>query len=395
MSLSYWQRANREPDLEADIAIVGGGIIGCSAAWWLHSMQPELRVAVIDAGEIAGGASGRNAGFLLQGTSTDYLRDVSEFGADRARRLWHFTRENRDLIFSELRGRSFALEASGSLTVAGTAEEDERLRRCVGRMRSDGAPVAYIPPDETNRRLISRGFFGSLYVPFGAMLDPVQLVRHIVQRSEAQVLEHHRVLDIAEVKNRAAIETTGRRVIADRVLLAMNAYLPQLYEELGRYVRPVRAQMLATEPMMPRWMHVPAYSHEGYFYVRQAPSGAVLVGGARHLHVRDEVGYEDAPTPAVQHDLLRYLNGHFPQTQGLEVRRRWSGVMGFSPDGLPVVGEVPGIDGSFWAAGFTGHGMGYGFRFGRLLAELLLGQRDPEGLDLFSAARFAVPELSA
>jgi len=57
--------------------------------------------------------------------------------------------------------------------------------------------------------------------------------------------------------------------------------------------------------------------------------------------------------------------------------------MGFSPDGLPVVDQVPGLAGSYWAAGFTGHGMGYGFRMGRLLAELLLGRR-PEGYDLFA-----------
>ena len=62
--------------------------------------------------------------------------------------------------------------------------------------------------------------------------------------------------------------------------------------------------------------------------------------------------------------------------------------MGFSPDHLPVIGDVPELPGSYWAAGFTGHGMGYGFRFGRLMAEHTLGFDAPGGLDLFSAARF-------
>ena len=63
--------------------------------------------------------------------------------------------------------------------------------------------------------------------------------------------------------------------------------------------------------------------------------------------------------------------------------------MGFSPDRLPVIGAVPDAPGSVWAAGFTGHGMGYGFRFGKLLAEVTLDEPRPAGLELFSTSRFA------
>lgn len=395
MTLSHWQYATREPEVACEVAVVGGGILGCSVAYWLRQLRPGHEVVVVEAERLAGGASGRNAGFLLQGASTDYLTDVATHGGDRTRRLWHFTRENRDLIFSELRGRAFDLEASGSLTVAGTAEEDERLRSCVGRMRADGAPVAYIPAEETNRRLVSTGFLGSLYVPSGGMVNPASLVRHVAAQSGATVFENHPVLEVTEQKGWTLVETPARRIRAGRVVFALGAYLPRLFPELGRYVRPVRAQMLATEPMLPRWLQIPAYSHEGFFYVRQAPDGAVLVGGARHLHLKDEVGYVDATTPALQHDLERFLHDYFPQTRGLRVVRRWSGVMGFSPDHLPVVGPAPGLPGSYWAGGFTGHGMAYAFRMGRLMAELALGYPRPDGYDLFSVERFADAALPA
>ncbi len=397
MTLSFWQYGTREPDVQCDVAVIGGGLVGCATAFWLKQLHPERDVAIVEAGRVAAGASGRNAGFILQGASTDYLTDVATHGAERTRRLWHFTRENRDLLFAELRGHAFDLEASGSLTVAGTPEEDERLRNCVGRMRADGAPVAYIPAAETNRRLVSQGFHGALYVPSGAMLNPAALVRHVAARSGAQVLEHHHVLGLSPHEGRTLVETPVRRILAGRVVLAAGAYLPRLVPSLGRYVRPVRAQMLATEPM-PRWLQLPAYSHEGFYYVRQAPGGAVLVGGARHLHLAEEVGYADATTAALQQDLERFLHTYFPQTRGLRVARRWSGVMGFSPDHLPVVGPVPDVPGAFWAGGFTGHGMSYGFRLGRLLAELALGTTRPEGYDLFSVDRFAsvaLPEPAA
>lgn len=388
MTLSIWQRQARDEDVVCDVAVVGGGIIGCSVAYWLRRYAPSLQVAIVEAGCLASGASGRNAGFLIQGTAHDYVTDIKRYGHERARQLWHFTRENRELIASELRSRAFSLESSGSLTVAGTPAEDERLRRAVSLMRYDGAAVAYIPPDQANRRLMSQGFLGGLYIPSGAMLNPALLVRHIAAQSGAHVLEHHRVLGAEPTQEGVMLDTPVRCIRARKVVLALNAYLPTLYPELSRYVRPVRAQMLATAPMAPRWLQLPAYTHEGYFYIRQAPDGAVLLGGARHLHESEEVGYVDKTTSALQADLEAYLHKHFPQTRSLQVHRRWSGVMGFSPDGLPVMGTVPGLPDSVWAAGFTGHGMSYGFRFGQLLAGRTLGHPRPDEADLFDVDRF-------
>ena len=388
MTLSFWHRTHRDPAAEVDMAVVGGGIIGCSTAYWLHRLDPTLRIAIVEAGELAQGASGRNAGFLLQGTSTDYVTDIDHYGATTARRLWAFTRANRELIQEELRPAAFQLEATGSLILAGSADEEQRLHASVPRMRADGAPAAFIPADDSNRRVRGRGFGGGLYVPSGAMLDPVALVRHIAKASTAACWTHHPVVDLDTVGDAIRLETPRRPIRASRVVLALNAYLPRLIPALGRYVRPVRAQMLATEPAADRWLPVPVYTHQGFFYVRQRLDGTVLVGGARHLHADTEVGYDDATTEALQRDLEAYLHHHFPQTRSLAVAHRWSGTMGFSPDHLPVYGAVPGLPQALWAAGFTGHGMGYGFRFGRLLAEAALGREQPEDGDLFHVSRF-------
>lgn len=395
MTLSFWQQRNREPELRCSVAVVGGGIVGCSTAFWLRRLRPDLDVALVERSTLAAGASGRNAGFLLQGASPDYITDRERYGAERARRLWHFTRESREQLFAELRADATRMEATGSLTVAGSPEEDERLQACVSVMRADGASVAYRPPADTNRRIRARGFLGSLYVPSGGVVDPLALVRTLAAESRVPVHDHHEVLSVEEGQGTVVLETPRRRIRADRVVLALNAYLPQLFPELGRYVRPVRAQMLATERATERWLPLPVYSHEGYYYVRQAADGAVLVGGARHLHRDVEVGYVDATTGGLQRDLESYLARHFPRAEGLRTVHRWSGVMGFSPDHLPVLGELPGVAGSYWAGGFTGHGMGYGFRFGRLMAELLVGRSEPDDLDLFTAARFDRKALAA
>lgn len=389
MTISFWQRSLIREHLSCDVAIVGGGITGCSTAYWLSQERPDLRLILLDAGKPGSGATGRNAGFLLQGTSGDYLSDIVAYGADRTRQIWHFTRENRDLIFSDLDGSAFELEESGSMTVAATAEEDERLRSCVSRMRADGAPAAYLPPEETNRRLGSTGFSGSLYVPSGAMLNPLAFIHYLIERSGVTIRPYHAVASVQEVGGRVLLETENGTVEAGQVVLALNAYLPRLLPELSVLIRPVRAQMLATAPLASRWLRYPAYTHRGFMYIRQAQNGSILLGGARHLHLEEEVGYEDQTTAALQADLEAYLHKHFPKAKGAKVSRRWSGTMAFTADRLPLIGGVPGIDGSFWAGGYSGHGMSFGFRLGKLLADLIQGKPDPEGYNLFSVDRLS------
>jgi len=391
MSVSFWQRAASADAAAYDAVIIGGGLVGCATAYWLHRRRPRLRVAIVEAQSIGHGASGRNAGFLLQGTDTDHLTAVERHGAQRAQRFWRFTRDNRDLIEAELHGAAFDFRACGSVTVAGTAAEDVRLQDAVSPLRSIGAPVVYLSPNETHRRLHAEGFGGSLFVTSGATVDPLKLVHHVATESQAHVFEYQPVRAVTAGGDHYRVETDGRQIEAGQVVFAVNAYLPQLIPALADYVRPVRAQMLATEPT-DRRLRMPAYTHAGAFYIRQGPGGEVLLGGARHRHAEAEVGYDDATTPAVQNDLEHYLHTHFPWARGLEVTQRWSGTMGFSPDGLPVVGTVPGQPGNVWAAGFTGHGMSCGFRMGQLLAAHALGEARPEGHELFTASRFGRSE---
>lgn len=393
-SRSYWQKHAKGPEYRCDIAVIGGGIVGCSAAYWLSRGMPERRVAIVEQGTLASGASGRNAGFLLQGAGSDYCKDHVLYGADRARRILRFTRESRDLLFQEI-GTSAQLESSGSLVVAGTEAEDRRLQEAVSLLRSDGTPAVYFPPGETSRRISGRGFVGSVYVPSGAMMNPVSLISSIAKKSGADVLEHHPVELIEPRTDGVYIETSARIVRAEQVVVAVNAWLPTLFPSLARFVRPVRGQMLATQPMMERWLDVPVYSHDGFYYVRQTRTGILLAGGARHLHQDAEVGYDCLPTAPVQADIEDYLRQHFPRSAGMQVEMRWGGTMGFSPDALPVVGSLSEMPGSLWAAGFTGHGMSYGFRFGKLLADMMANERQIEGADLFSVDRFDASQPKA
>ena len=379
-TVSHWQAAGNEPVGSSepaeryDVAVVGGGIAGVSVAYWLKRLEPALTVVLLERERLARGASGRNAGFLLQGTDADYASAVERHGRERARRLWQLTQETRDGLVRALAGVEIGLEQNGSFTVAGDADEDERLRRSAELLHEDGVAAEYVGSDATAERVGCRGLGGALFVPSGAALDPARAVRALARRSGADVLEQWPVGRVEAA--RGSVRLVGPRgvVEAERVVIALNAYLPRLVPELADVVRPVRAQMGATAPQPIRLRH-PIYTHAGYFYLRQLPTGEVLVGGARHLHRDEEIGYADTTTEPLQADLEAYLRRHFPDLAAPAVRQ-WSGTMGFGADGLPGFGLVPERPGAWWVGGFTGHGMGYAFRAGRTVAAAVLGQGD-------------------
>ena len=295
---SIWQRL---PVLEVDVAIVGGGVVGTATAWSLHGRG--LRVAVLEAERLAHGASGRNAGFLLLGTSSDYASAVETYGRETAQRVWAFTERAYRLAAEVGQRHDVGFRATGSVLAAGSDLEAERLSRSRDLLLEDGVESAFLEDAAANARIGSVGFPAALVVSTGGAIDPVRLVRALATESGAAVLEGARVTNLEAGSGRTRIVLEGGgEVRAARVLIAANAYLPQLRPELSHVVRPVRAQMLATAPAPPT-LAAPVYSHHGYVYLRQRCDGRVLVGGARHLHRDLEVGYDDETTPALQADL--------------------------------------------------------------------------------------------
>ncbi len=373
MTISHWHKGELGHGLTCDVAVVGGGIIGCSTAYWLKKCMPDKRVALIEAETLGYGATGRNAGFLLQGAAVDYVTDIERYGERRAALLWDFTLENRRLIEAELGPDRIALQSGGSLILAGSTEENQRLRETALLLQQKGEQVEYWDGDAVRKEIRGAGFDGGLMISSGARLNSMKLIREIAGRSGAVILEGHPVHEVESHQGGCIIHTSRREIHTEQVVLCMNAFLPQLMPEIATYVRPVRAQMLATDAQ-PHWLNYPVYSHEGYYYIRQLDSGEILLGGARHLFVEEEVGYEDQTTPHLQEALLAYLAQHFSHLPAVSVRTRWSGVMGFTEDGLPIFAPLAGKSGCYWAAGFNGHGMGYGFRFGKLIAESLAAE---------------------
>ena len=349
-----------------DVGIVGAGITGCACA--LALADAGLRVRLVDERRVAEGASGRNGGFALRGMAGPYDQVVADHGRDRALALWRWT-EAELAEMARLAGDSF--RPLGSLRLAADGEEREDLRDEIEALWADGIEAEWIDaPDGA----LARRFTAGIRHPTDGALQPARWVRALAARAAdagVELVEGRRVNDPSELE-------------AGSVLVATDGYPSGLLGELEGLIVPTRGQVIATEPLSEQLFEAPHYGRHGFDYWHQAEDGRIVAGGFRDVSLDREFTDEEAVTDDVQDALSSFVNGLVGRE--LRVDYRWAGIFGLVLDFLPVVGEVPGMPGTWIAAGYSGHGNVLGFACGRLAARAILGDRDPL-LDLFEPAR--------
>lgn len=383
---SFWLARPSAPE-ELDVVVVGAGFVGLSTAWWLAKLG--RRPVVLEAGSVAGKASGRNAGFLLTGSAEPLVKLARHAGKARALAFWHRSRENRELLRRELLEppegpprveADFLPEGSWIASLKGTGQH-EALEESVEILRDEGFEVEWRDAAAVREASGSEGLEGGIYQPRDGGLDPVRLCRGLARTGAFELRTGVRVQGFEEAADgRVHLFTDAGEILARRAVLAVNAYAPSLLPELSVEVRPVRGQALATEPG-DRVLEGVWYINEGYDYLRQLGDGTVILGGRRQVAEAQEVGYLESPTATVQGALEEFLAETFPRIAGRAVLHRWAGTMGFTGDGIPVVGEVEHAPAVLYAVGFSGHGMSLGFVTGRHLARRVQGERGEAGTE--------------
>lgn len=348
-----------------DVVVVGAGVTGCACA--LVLAEGGLDVRVHEARRVASGASGRNGGFALRGAAMPYREARERFGPATAIGLWRFTERYLDRM-EELAGDAF--RRAGSLRLADDEELGD-IRAEFEALREDGLDAEWLDRLEPP---LDGLFQAAIRHPTDGALHPARWVRRLAARANAagaEIVEESRVGSLDSID-------------ADQVVIATDGYTRGLLPQLDEAIRPVRGQVIATVPLDRRLFDCPHYARRGFDYWQQTPDNRLVLGGRRDTRLEDEYTNHERITEAVQRELEAFaaqLLGEPP-----EIEHRWPGIFGETEDKLPFAGRVPGHDGVWVAAGYSGHGNVLGLACGELVAGAILGRPTPE-LQLFDPAR--------
>lgn len=359
----------------SEVVVVGGGVLGVAVTYWLTRFG--LNVVLLEAAQLGWGASGRNAGFMLSGSSP-----LEDPGMVRAVL-------QEEAIDAEL------LEP-GHLALASSGEIEEKILQEIAQRSPSAPPLHWLDraqcEDLVGLRICGR-FRGGRWHPSGRTIHPIRflygLARAAIRRG-AVVACDTRALELSCLgggNDRLEVVTSKGSVFARHVVIACQAKTGLLIPGLQQAFTPVRGQVLCTSKLRPMF-RIGLAVDWGTLYWRQVADGAIVLGGYHNLDPSAEATAEEGLNPRIQSALQAFLPDAFPGFPPFAVQQRWSGVMDETLDGKPIVGPLDGKN--MWViAGCGGHGLPPALGLARALAESVVQGKVPTCLNAFQPGRFA------
>lgn len=387
MSTSYWLDESGSNTKTVDVAIIGAGISGLSAAFWLKKEDPNLNVVIIERNRLGFGATGRNAGFITCGSVEHFNRLVERWGKDRALEIWKFSEDNLALLKEHIiqNDKNLGFNDNGTFSLASTNEEFNELKHTAKLMESFDIAVEVLDQKSILDRVGAINFVGGIKYLKDASVDPMRLLYKMNTLANVPILEGTEVFDIhSDGAGSVLVKTDKVQISAGIALMGLNGYSSQLKKYFADKIYPTRGQIMVTEAV-PQFMEGPCYANFVLDYFRQIHDGRVIIGGFRQLEKATEVGYSDHVTDVIQDALYEFLQKYIPRLNGKKITHRWSGIMGFSADGQPLIGALPDEPQVYFIGGYTGHGLGLAFNSAKCVVDLIFGRPIP---DFVSAKRF-------
>lgn len=381
MTVSIWQIDENSPKHQTDVAVIGAGLVGCTAAVLLSELN--FRVTLVEASEVGLGASSRNAGFMLTGLDLYYHQAEAKYGAATTREIWQETLRTHTFWKSIAQEFNVPVSDVGSLLLAENDAEAQDLEQAARRMDAEGFDCEFLSHDPLNR-----GYVAAIRQPGDGGLHPYALTQGLFQKSGAQLLDNNPVYKLESGDSCVIVHSRRATIEAQYVLICTNAYALQLDDFFRGKVIPTRAQCLATAPLAEPVVNAVGYSDYGYMYYRDLPDGGLLLGGGRKHHKAAENDtWEDRTTDVVQGTLNAYLKRYFPDVTA-PIIRRWAGIMGFTPDGLPLVGTLPHDKRISFGVGLNGHGLSLGMTVAERAVNRLVQGQSAGVFDAMQASRY-------
>ncbi len=385
---NYWATTVASPTFVApelpdslDVAVIGGGFCGLSAARTLG--KRGVSVAVLEAETFGWGASSRNGGMALTGMKLPAPTLIRRYGVETVRKMYAASLETIDCVEQIVREEKIDCNFSrcGHLEVAcKQAHFDGYEETAALTKREFHHELRIIPKSELRAEIGSNIYFGGMVDETSAGLNPARYVAGLAgaaQRAGACLFDHTRVTSVEpETKNGARkfrVITSKGALAAREVILASGAYTTEATPALRKKIIPIGSYIIATEvlpanlarELSPRNRMIYDSKHFLYYY-RLTPDNRMLFGGRAAFFPETE------NTVRRSAEILRLgMISVYPKLRDAKVEFVWGGTLDFTLDVMPHAGK---IDGMYFAAGFAGHGVAAATWFGAKLAGLICGE---------------------
>ena len=365
----------------AEVAIVGGGVMGLSIAYHL-ARAGMSDVVVIERGYLAEGASGRNGGGVRQQWATEINIRLMQESVELCRR------------FAVDLGVNVWFRQGGYLFLARSAKEVERLERNIALQNRCGVPTKMLDPREAKDivpELDLAGIVGAAYNATDGILFPWPFLWGYARQAAAygvRIFTQTPVQGMTpEPEGGYTIATPRGSVRARRVVNATGAWSPKLAKLVGVDVPtyPIRHEICSSEPLKPFLRPMVSELASG-LYCSQSMRGEIVGGVTIPGHGST---YAMGSTLQFLATYARRLARLMPILGDIKILRQWAGPYDQSPDGNPIVGSAPGHPDLFLACGFVGHGFMMAPIVGKLYGEWLAGGEKHEIFERYTLGRFS------
>lgn len=358
-----------------DVAIVGGGYTGLSAA--VHLARAGLKVVLIEQHRVGDGASGRNGGQLGTGQRAWAEELESELGLERARALFDMAEEAKAHLLDFTAANGIDMDYTpGQISAAHKPRyvRDYRDHAEIMAERFGYPHMTFLDKAEIAEAVGSDRYFGGVRDAGTGHIHPMKLLvgtARVAAKSGAAIHENTAATKIFRREGRVVISTARGEIIADKALLAVNAYGRDLEPVSAAHVMPIGSFIGATPPLQEGTPVIPggeAVDDSRFVvrYFRKTRDNRLLFGGREVYSTDDPVGLKD--------QIRRQIAEIYPSLAQTDLTHAWGGYVGITMPRKPFVREVmPGV---ISAAGWSGHGVMLSNYVGKLYAETVSGNRD-------------------
>lgn len=370
----------------SDVIIIGAGIMGCSAAYYLA--KRGVNVTVLERGEVACGASGRNGSGVRQSGRDAREMPLALYGV---RNIWPYLSEELEA--------DIEYEQVGNMRVGLTDADRAALEKLVSTSQSRGLPdIHMISVEEAKERnpLLSDEIVCASFCPSDGRSNPMRTTLAYYKKAlayGAKFVIGTTVLSLKKQQGRIRqVITTNGIYEADTVILCAGQPSRDIMHSVGLTV-PIcekYCEVVITEPIKKTFAPFTGCVHDFWYAAPQA-NGSILVGCMTpYLNYDADYGKEVNTTPIIPwniQSLLRYM----PALRDVKIIRAWSGSLDKCWDEVPILSRVSEVPGLILACGFSGHGFAIGPAVGYTLSQMTMNEETTVAIDGLRYDRFAIP----